>query len=222
MTLKIVPALAVLSIGMALTPQTASAALTPGASVSTSPAGDIIAPQDTLQITVFQVNDLTRTVVVDGNGKIALPLIGLVDAGGKSAQAVADDIAAKLQDGYVLSPQVSVLVVSSPNQHITIEGSVIQPGVYPITGHTTLLEAIAMARGSDDMADERRVQVFRSVDKRRAVAMFDLEAIRDGKAEDPEIHSNDVIVVEKSGAKTAFGNLKSVMPLIGAVRWWFF
>jgi len=215
-------AVAALFLGFAFAPQPASASVGTPDGVSTAPAGDVIAPQDTLQISVFQVNDLSRTVVVDQNGKISLPLIGEVDAGGKSAQALADDIAAKLKDGYVLSPQVSVLVVSSPNQHVTIEGEVSQPGVYPITGHTTLLEAVAMARGSDDMANESRVNVFRSIDKRRAVAMFDLKAIREGKADDPEIHPNDVIVVERSGAKSLLGGLKSIVPIIGTVRWAFF
>jgi len=179
----------------------------------------LIGPMDTLDIAVFQVNDLSRTVEVDGNGQITLPLIGALNVAGKSTETVANEIAAKLSDGYVLSPQVSVTVKDSPNKRVTVEGSVGQPGVYPISGRTTLLQAVALARGADTMADERHVSVFRTVQNRRAVATFDLKAIREGKADDPEIYGNDVVVVERSGAKTFFGGLRSVVPMLGVFRW---
>jgi polysaccharide export outer membrane protein len=179
----------------------------------------LIGPMDTLDISVFQVNDLSRTVEVDGNGQITLPLIGAMNVAGKSTQTVSNEIAAKLSDGYVLSPQVSVTVKDSPNRRVTVEGSVTQPGVYPISGRTTLLQAVALARGADSMANERHVAVFRTVQNRRAVAIFDLDAIRQGKADDPEIYGNDVVVVERSGAKSFFGQLRSVVPMMGIFRW---
>ena len=93
-----------------------------------------IAPQDTLTISVFQVTDLNRDVEVDGAGQIRLPLIGTLSVAGKTARAVSDEIAGKLRDGYVLSPDVSVTVKGSPSQRVTVEGAVIEPGVYPIVG----------------------------------------------------------------------------------------
>jgi polysaccharide export outer membrane protein len=214
---------AALFLSCAFLPQGALAsASTAPASVGAgalTPSGDVISPQDTLQVSVFQVDDLNRTVVVDSDGKISLPLIGIVQVAGKSTSVVADEIANKLRDGYVLSPQVSVLITASPSQHVTVEGQVEQPGVYPLSGHTTLLEAVAMARGVNAVADERRVAVIRVIDNRRAIAMYDLSAIRTGKSDDPEIRPNDVIVLEKSGAKSMFSNIRSIIPIVGIFRW---
>ena len=179
----------------------------------------MIAPLDTLEVSVFQVADLNRTVTVDANGQVSLPLVGVLDVGGKSSRAVAADIAAKLQDGYVLSPQVAVSVKESPSQRITVEGAVVQPGVYPVAGRTTLLQAIALAKGAAPLADESRVAVFRNVQNRRAVAVFDLSAIRQGRAEDPEIYANDTVVIEQSGTKTFLGQIRSVVPMLGIFRW---
>lgn len=179
----------------------------------------LIAPLDTLEVSVFQVADLNRTVEVDANGQISLPLVGVLRAGGKSARAVSDDIAARLREGYVLSPQVNVAVKDSPNRRITVEGAVLQPGVFPIAGRTTLLQAIALAHGAGPLADERRVAIFRTVGNRRAAAVFDLAAIRQGKADDPEVFGNDVVVVERSGAKSLLGNIRSIIPVVGIFRW---
>lgn len=217
---KISALAAALFLGCALAPQAAAAA-TPSftGAIALTPSGDVISPQDTLQISVFQVDDLSRSVVVDGNGQISLPLIGVVTAGGKSTTTLANEIAAKLKDGYVLEPQVSVVITASPNQHVTVEGAVEQPGVYPLAGRTTLMQAVAMARGSSSIADERHVSVIRLVNNRRALATFDLAAIREGKADDPEIQPNDVVVIEKSGAKTLFNGIRSALPMIGMFRW---
>jgi len=186
--------------------------------VTASPE-NLIAPLDVLEISVFQIADLNRTVTVDSNGQINLPLVGVLNTTGKTANGVAADIAAKLQDGYVLSPQVAVSVKESPSQRITVEGAVQQPGVFPVSGRTTLLQAVAMARGVSEMADEKRVAVFRNVGNKRAVAVFDLTAIRQGSADDPQVFPNDVVVIEQSGSKKLLGQLKGVIPMIGVFRW---
>ena len=178
-----------------------------------------IAPQDTLTISVFQVTDLNRDVEVDGAGQIRLPLIGTLSVAGKTARAVSDEIAGKLRDGYVLSPDVSVTVKGSPSQRVTVEGAVIEPGVYPIVGRTTLLQVIAQAKGPDKIADEKHVAVFRTVKNRRAAAMFDLTAIRSGRADDPVIYGNDVVVVEQSGSRRLLEQVRSAIPLLGIFRW---
>lgn len=213
------------ALALAANSQTAAADLT----LASLPPPDIvtggevreyaIAPQDVLSISVFQVADLNREVEVDAAGQIKLPLIGAMNVAGKSARVVSDEIAARLRDGYVLAPDVTVTVKGSPNQRVTVEGAVEQPGVYPLTGRTTLLQVIALAKGPDKIADEKRVTVLRTVQNRRAAAMFDLTAIRDGKAEDPVIYGNDVVVVEKSGTKSMFESFRSALPILGIFRW---
>ena len=178
----------------------------------------LIGPLDTLEISVFQASDLGGTVVVDSQGQISLPLIGTVPASGKSTRQLSTDIAAKLREKYMQAPQVTVLVKESISRQVTVEGAVAQPGMYPIAGRTTLLQVIALARGVDRYANERQVAIFRTVDSRRAVAVFDLRAIRQGKSEDPEVYGNDVVVIERSSGKSLLHDIAGVTPIIGIFR----
>jgi polysaccharide export outer membrane protein len=174
-----------------------------------------ISPLDVLDISVFQVPDLTKTVQVSSGGAITLPLIGAVTAAGKTVQELEKDIAAVLGAKYLQSPQVSVFVKEYTSQRVTVEGAVMKPGIYPMTGKTTLLRAIAMAGGLDRVADSRGIVVFREVDGARKAAKFDLPAIRSGKASDPEIAGGDVVVVDQSGAKTALRGVRESLGIFG-------
>jgi polysaccharide export outer membrane protein len=179
----------------------------------------VIGPLDRISISVFQVPELSLdSVQVDAAGQVNLPLVGMMQAGGKTARQLAADVAAQLSKSYLQSPQVSVMVVEANSQKITVEGSVNQPGVFPVTGPTTLLQAIAMARGPDKTADLRKVAIFRTVEGRRAVAVFDLNAIRTGNAPDPAVYGSDIVIVEGSSAKGVWQSVIQAVPLIGVFR----
>src|SRR5258708_1825648 len=127
----------------------AAAALREQAAVA-APAGDYrIGPQDTLEIDVFQLSDLNRTVQVDSGGQILLPLLGQVPAAGKTSRELSTDIAAQLGEKYVNNPQVTVVVKEAQGQRITVDGAVTQPGVYSLAGPTTLMQTAALAQGPD-------------------------------------------------------------------------
>lgn len=179
-----------------------------------------IGPQDKLNISVFQVKELTlEEVQVDGSGNISLPLIGNVVAGGRTATELSTEIANRLRGQYLQSPQVSVSVAEAISQKVTVDGSVIEPGVYKMSGPTTLLQAVAMAKGPDPRAANlSRVAVFRTVDGQRTAAVFDIKAIRAGRAPDPEIIGNDVIVVEGSAIKGAMREVLSALPGLAIFR----
>ena len=166
-----------------------------------------IGASDLLEISVFQVPDMSRTVRVNSHGLISLPLIGAVKAGGLTAQELEVAIAQKLSESLLQDPQVSVFIKEFVSQRVTVEGSVSKPGVYPLTGRTTLLQVIALASGVDLVAEENAVKVFRQdgsdANGGRTVLIYDLEAIRAGRVEDPLIQGNDLVVVEKSGARSA-------------------
>lgn len=170
-----------------------------------------IGPLDLLEISVFQVDDLEREVRVNSSGYISLPLIGAVQAGGKTVPQLEADIAAKLAENYLQDPQVSVFVKEFTSQRVTVEGAVKKPGIFPITGRTSLLQAVAMSEGLDPMADETTVVVFRTVNGERMAAVFDLRQVRGGKIEDPQIYGDDVVVVERSGSKTAITNIANTL-----------
>jgi polysaccharide export outer membrane protein len=179
-----------------------------------------IGAQDLLEISVFGIDELSRTVRVNSNGQISLPLIGGVMAGGKTIPELEKAIGAKLEDGYLQDPQVTVFVKEFTSQRVTLEGALNKPGIYPLTGKTTLLQAIAMAQGIDeDMADLHGVILFRQVDGKRAGAVFDLAQVRAGLMPDPQVYGDDVIVVEQSGSKSAFRRFIQSVPAIGLFRW---
>jgi len=173
-----------------------------------------IGAQDLLEISVFQVADLNCTVRVNSGGQISLPLIGEVQAGGKTVQEVEKDIAAKLAAGYLQNPQVSVFVKEFTSQRVTVEGAVMKPGIFPLTGRTTLLQAIAMAEGAGPLANLQGIVIFRTVDGKKMAARFDLKAIRAGRAPDPEVYGDDIVSVDQSGSKTAFRRIIEALPLV--------
>lgn len=205
-----------------VTPQPAVAVTTPALPGLTTPAvGEYkISPLDKIDITVFQVKDLSvEDVQVDSSGRILLPLIGTVMASGRTATQLADDIADQLRGRFLQSPQVSVRVREAANQKVTVDGAVVQPGVYQITTSTTLLQAVAMARGPDkDYANLKRVLVFRTIDGTRQAAVFNLQDIRSGKAPDPAILANDVIVVDGSNVKGAWREILRSLPGLAFFR----
>lgn len=174
-----------------------------------------VGPQDLLEITVFGVAELGRTVRVNSNGQISLPLIGGVQAGGRTIPELERDIGAKLAQSYLQNPQVSVFVKEFTSQRVTMEGALTKPGIYPLTGKTTLLQAVAMAGGLDPLAQLDGVVVFRQVDGKKMAAVFDLRKIRTGAAEDPQVYGDDLVVVEQSGSKSALQNFIKAAPALG-------
>jgi polysaccharide export outer membrane protein len=186
-----------------------------------APSGDYrIGTQDTLEIDVFQLNDLNRTVQVDSSGQILLPLLGQVPAAGKTSRELSNDIAAQLAEKYVNNPQVTVVVKDAQGQRITVDGAVTQPGVYTLSGPTTLMQAVALAHGPDTkMANLHKVTVYRLDGASRTTQLYDLQAIRDGKKPDPLIYGKDVIVVDQSGGRSFLRDLGTVAPIVSMLRW---
>lgn len=179
----------------------------PGLDPAEPRANSPIAPLDRLQVTVFREPELSvEELSVDETGRAVLPLIGGVVAAGKSTEVLAAEIADKLRQ-YVVSPQVSVVLKQATTRRISVTGSVVQPGVFPLEGRTTLLQAIALARGPSQVADLDQAMIFRTQNGLRTAARFDLEAIARGKAEDPEVLAGDTVAIGSSRAKTAWRDI---------------
>ncbi|MGY6518913.1 MAG: polysaccharide biosynthesis/export family protein [Lysobacteraceae bacterium] len=177
-----------------------------------------IGPLDVLSISVFGVEDFTRKVRVNASGLISLPLVGAVSAGGRTVQELEAEIATRLRDGFLQDPQVSVFVEEFLSQRVTVEGAVNRPGIYPMTGDITLLQAIAMAEGLDRVANRRGVIIFRTVGGQRMAGVFDINMIRAGEVPDPPLYGEDVVVVDESGPRAAWRELIQSAALINAFR----
>ena len=178
----------------------------------------LIGPQDNLEVNVFQIEDLSKTVRVESSGTILMPLIGQVRASGRTVKDLSDEIATKLGEKYVKDPLVTVTVVESASQKVTVDGAVTQPGIYPISGNTTLTQAVALARGTIEDANLRQVAIFRNEGDKRMAAVFDLSAIRAGRLPDPPVLANDVIVVETATGRRILRSLGTLVPFLYLFR----
>lgn len=170
---------------------------------------------DQLRVSVFQVPELSGEFTVDASGNLAFPLLGNVEALGRTASELAREIETGLARDYLRSPNVQVSILEAKPQTITVEGSVRDPGAFPIEGETTLLRAVALAKGTSEDANPARVAVFRTIEGQRKAAAFDLRAIRRGEAADPLIYGNDIVVVAGSRSRSIFKDIVSVLPAIG-------
>ena len=174
-----------------------------------------VGAQDLLEITVFGVPDLGRTARVNANGEVSLPLIGTVKAGGRTVAQLESELARRYSEGYLQRPQMTVFVKEYANQRITVEGSVREPGIYPLTGPTTLVQAIAVAKGLDPLADPAGIVLFRQIDGNKMAAAYNMRELRANRIEDPLLYAGDVIIVEQSGSKTALRLFLEAIPVLG-------
>src|SRR5262249_30471649 len=172
-----------------------------------------IGPLDVVEFSVFKVPELSRTAQVAETGTINLPLIGEVQAAGRTAQELERELTSKLGAKYLQRPQVAILIKEYNSQRVTIEGAVKKPGVYPIRGKTTLLQVIATAEGLDSTVSDTTVVVFRQIDGKRSAAKFDVADIRNGKAQDPLLQSGDIVVAPSSSTKETFNIILKALPL---------
>jgi polysaccharide export outer membrane protein len=178
-------------------------------------AGYLVGPQDVLDVTVYQAPDLTKTVQVAEDGAINLPLLGQVSAAGKSPSRLEKEIQGRLNARYMKSAQVTVFVKEYNSQRVTVEGSVKNPGVFPLRGDETLMQVIAKSGGLDRERASSDVVIFRTADGVRTATRFDISAIHGGSEQDPRVLPGDVIVVADSTAKTGLSLFLRVLPVAG-------
>lgn len=175
----------------------------------------LIGPYDKLEIDVFGIEDLSkREVQTDQSGRISFPLVGTIEAAGKTPVELEKEIESRLRRAYVRDPQVTVNLKETISQVVTVDGQVKLPGLYPVVGRMTLMRAIARAQGLAEFAKPEDVVVFRTVDGERYAGLYNLKAIRRGYYDDPEIYANDVVVVGDSARRRLFKDLLQIVPLI--------
>lgn len=176
-----------------------------------------IAALDNLTIQVLRVPDLSGPVSVDPAGQVNLPFIGAVSAQGLTAQELSRKLEAVYGAEYLRDPQVVVNVVQANGNRVTVDGEVRQPGMYPVTNKSTLLQTITLASGPGPNANPREVIIFREIEGQRMAAAFDLRQIRRGEMEDPLVKQGDVIVVSTSKSKQFGQDFLRFTPIIAGV-----
>jgi len=177
-----------------------------------------IAPMDKLSVKVFKAADLSGDYEVDLAGHISLPLIGEVEAANLTTAQLDQRLTDLLGQKYLQNPDVSVALKESSGRVVTVDGAVRDPGSYPVLRTISLLQAMALAKGTTDDANARRVAVFRTIDGTRQAAAFDLEAIRRGENPDPPIYPGDIVVVDGSRIKALQKQLIQNLSILSVFR----
>ena len=174
-----------------------------------------LGPLDLVTIKVFRVPELSGDYQVDAKGMLDMPLLGPVSVRDKTPQAFSKELERLYSEKYLSNPQISIRVLASNNNSVTLEGGVAVPGIYQLPGRTNLLGAIALARGiAQQDANPKRVLVFRKRAGKTMAAAFDLISIRRGEMENPEIYPGDIVVVDSSQVRPIYRDLLMSLPII--------
>lgn len=115
---------------------------------SKAAAGDYkIGPEDLIEITVFEVEKLNKTVRVSARGDISLPLLGILRVKGLTTTDLEKRVTDLLAEKYIKDPYVTVFIKEYRNQRISVIGMVEKPGIFEVAGQKTVLGMLAMAGG---------------------------------------------------------------------------
>ncbi len=123
-------------------------------------ASYVIRAGDVLQLVVWKEPDLTRDVTVRLDGRITVPLVGDIEAAGRSPADLGGDLAKRLTR-FVATPVVTVAVSQANSSRVYVLGQVLQPGAFPLTGRMTVLQALALAGGFKEFAKTEKIVVIR-------------------------------------------------------------
>ena len=171
--------------------------------IETSPASKphdasfVIGNDDVLAINVWKEPDISRSIPVRSDGKISLPLVGEVQAAGRTPLKLEQDIAARLKS-YIAEPEVTVIVQQINSQKFNVLGMVNKPGSYVIANSATVLDAIALAGGFRDFAKQKSIYVLRqNTDGSQTRIPFNYKEVVKGHnpAQNIKLEPRDTIVV---------------------------
>ncbi len=157
----------------------------------------VIGNDDLLGINVWKEPDISRSIPVRSDGKISLPLVGEVQAAGRTPLELEREIAAKLAN-YISQPEVTVMVQQINSQKFNVLGQVAHPGAFMIVNSPTVLDAIALAGGFRDFAKQTKIYILRqNADGSDARLPFNYKDVVKGKnpAQNIRIQARDTIVV---------------------------
>ena len=167
---------------------------------------------DLLRITVYENNDLTTEARVGGDGNISFPLIGPVKVGGLTVGQAEKTIAALLDEGYLVDPQVTVFISEYRSKKVSVLGEVKMPGLYELNSDVTLLDIISKAGGLTENAGDD------AVIKRRSTApgvegesvSVNLKALNQGsEAANVPVQDGDRIYVARAGFVYVTGEVRN-------------
>jgi polysaccharide biosynthesis/export protein len=192
------------SAGIPLWAQTGSAAHTTPAKNNAAAAAAAVAndpdykigPGDVLRIDVWKEPDISRQTPVRPDGKISLPLLNDVQAGGLTTMQLTVSVTEGLKK-FITNPQVTVGLVEINSRRIYVNGEVLRAGAFPLLPNMTVLQALSSAGGFTQFARTKNIYVLRTEDGKQVKYPFNYKEAINGKKPEQNIvlKSGDVIVV---------------------------
>lgn len=181
----------------------------------------VVGPQDVLMISLFDQQDLSGKYTVEADGTFTFPLIGRVKAGGLTLRSVEEALRKELSNGFFKNPQVSVAVEQYRSQRVFVVGEVRMPGTYPLTGDTTLIEALARAGSTTENA-AGEVLIVRSRTAAKVdgplsperepaaeVIHVDIKELQSGRlSQNAQLRDSDTIFIPRAELVYMFGQVK--------------
>jgi len=164
--------------------------------VENPPASYIIGPDDVLSVLFWRDKDMSYDVVVRPDGKISLPLVNDIQAGGLTPSQLRDNVNT-IARRFVEEPSVTVVVKQINSRKLYITGQVEKPGMYPMSSGTTVLQLISLAGGLKEYIDGKRILIMRTKDGKQTIRMFNYREVTSGKhlEQNIELQPGDTVVV---------------------------
>jgi polysaccharide export outer membrane protein len=205
LVLAVAPSVGAAAADRAPAPSTAVSTIGPAPAAAAAPAPPVaadaassyrIGPEDLLEIAVWHEDALRKEVLVRPDGGISFPLVGEVQAAGKTVPEIRDEIARRLQK-YIPDPAVSVSILKVGSQRVYVIGKVNKPGDFPVGRYVDVLQALSMAGGLTAFAEGNDIRVMRRDGDRQIVLPFDYARVVRGQSLDQNVRlrAGDVVVV---------------------------
>lgn len=172
----------------------------------------LVGDGDVLKITVYDNPDLDTVIRINTDGSIQFPLIGRVDLSGMTVAQATKQIETMLADGYLINPQVSIFIQEYRSKKVVIMGQVKTPGVYELSGSTSLLELISKAGGLREEAGSK-LTISRTLPDdatKQKVVNIDLQKLLETGSSDLNVNlmDQDNIFIGKAGMIYIIGEVK--------------
>jgi polysaccharide export outer membrane protein len=184
-----------------------------------APTDYVVGPQDVLTITSYDQSDLSGRFTLEADGTFSYPLIGRVKAGGLTLRALEEALKKRLKDeGFFKNPQITVAIEAYKSQKVFIVGEVRSPGMYPLSGHMSLVEVLARAGSTLPTASGEAV-IVHGGDKASGptlpsrdddVQRVNLRALENGSlAQNMILRDGDTVFVPRAESIYVFGQVKN-------------
>jgi polysaccharide export outer membrane protein len=151
-------------------------------------------PGDKLRVEVYKDAALSQNVQIRPDGKITLPYVGDMPAAGLTPTALRDAITQSLKE-YIASPTVTVMVVETQPQTVSVLGEVNSPGVHPLKHQMTVLDALAAAGGFGDFANTKNILIKRNTKNGVDTLRFNYKDAIKPDAKPFYLQPGDIIIV---------------------------